>query len=72
MPDNLMPTFIKLREYHSKALTKINRQILDLEREQNENLAAKTGVSASPALPLHSEVEYPDKGTPATKRRTRR
>jgi len=72
MPNDLMPTFLKLKEYHTKALTKINRQILDLEREQNENLAAKTGVSASPALPLHSEVEHSDKSTPATKRRTRR
>jgi len=60
---------LKLKKYHSEALTKINRRLLEIEREKNENLASKTGVSADADVPLHPPVEHPDQGTPPTNRR---
>lgn len=65
-----METLLKLRDFHAKSLTKINRQIMELERKSDENLSTKAVADSSGRMPLHSAVEHPNKGKPAAKRRT--
>lgn len=58
----------KVKAYLENALTKVNRQIYELERKSNENVASKTIVPPGAAMPLHPPVEHPNKGKPTTKR----
>jgi hypothetical protein len=60
----------KVRDYLQSALTKVNRQILELERKSDENVPSKTVNNSGGGVPLHSPVEHPDKSKPAAKRRT--
>lgn len=65
-----LETCKRLREFHQQQLTKINRQIMEIERKKDENVASETVIPAGTALPLHSPVEHPNKGKSSPKRRS--
>jgi len=64
----------KVKAYLESALTKVNRQIMELERKSDENLPSKAHDHSDGGMPLHTPVEHPNKGksSPVSRTRNRR
>jgi len=69
--ENELAACRKVRDYLQASLTKVNRQILDLERKSSENVSPKARPGNDSGLSVHPAVEHPDQGKPAAQRRTR-
>lgn len=71
MDDDYLKSLEGMRLSLMNMLTRTNALILREKRMRNENIPTEAGAADDPAVPLHSPVEYPNQGKPATNRRAR-